>query len=327
MKTLAFVPQGCYTGGEVISMRVTRHCGKKGSPNHNDRNFDLEKAKHIDKDKTKDNIYFSYDNSKSFRDGEIAFYKKHYSEELKISNDKKKAQRHPEKVRTLMDVYRSNRTRPDEFILQIGNKNDKVDRNVFLKCVKLFLDELKEWNHSTGDHFHPLNVAGHFDETTPHFHIRGVWDYTDENGIKHINRNKALKLAGIERPEPDKPDGQYNNRKMTFDALMREKWLDICECCGLEIDRKPIPGRRHKDLSEYRKSETAKSYNDIQKFFENSDWKVMSDANNSPSQILQARNNIAESASKLLEKNIPKQKITKKQKQSNQSRSEAPQGR
>ncbi len=44
-------------------MRLTKHNGRKNKSGvyrvkHNDRNFDLDKAEHIDKEKTKDNVYW-----------------------------------------------------------------------------------------------------------------------------------------------------------------------------------------------------------------------------------------------------------------------------
>ena len=51
-----------------------------------------------------------------------------------------------------------------------------------------------------------------------------------------------MEQAGIELPEPDKPEDRYNYRKMTFDAVCREKWQDIVEdmlqqYADVELDR------------------------------------------------------------------------------------------
>ena len=97
---------------------------------------------------------------------------------------------------------------------------------------------------------HLLSIALHGDETSPHAHIRRVWDYETKDGPT-LGQDKALQAAGVELPDPSKPKGRYNNRKMTFDAMMREKWLDICERHGLRLDREPVPGMRHKDKADY----------------------------------------------------------------------------
>ena len=55
-------------------------------------------------------------------------------------------------------------------------------------------------------------------------------------------QDKALEELGIELPDPDKPKGRYNNRKMTFDATCRELFLSICQKHGLEMEMEPIYG-------------------------------------------------------------------------------------
>ena len=65
-------------------------------------------------------------------------------------------------------------------------------------------------------------MAYHFDEATPHAHLRRVWKYTDRRGYVRIGQDKALRRAGVELPYPGKPEGRYNNSKVMFDAMARE---------------------------------------------------------------------------------------------------------
>ena len=55
-------------------------------------------------------------------------------------------------------------------------------------------------------------------------------------------QDKALEELGIGLPDPDKPKSRYNNRKMTFDAICRELFLNICKKHGLEMEMEPIYG-------------------------------------------------------------------------------------
>ena len=60
-------------------VRATAHnarCGKDGpfSRNHNDRNFDVKNAEHIDPDKVKNNIYLFYGNSDNEKNKTIDKY-------------------------------------------------------------------------------------------------------------------------------------------------------------------------------------------------------------------------------------------------------------
>ena len=70
-------------------------------------------------------------------------------------------------------------TRPEEMILQVGKQADNVDPADFAQAVDRYLDKLDEWDTVHGGHMHILSIALHVDESSPHLHIRRVWDYTD----------------------------------------------------------------------------------------------------------------------------------------------------
>ena len=88
------------------------------------------------------------------------------------------------------------------------------------------------------------------DESTPHIHVRKVWVYED-NGVKKIGQKKSLERAGIELPFQDRPESQYNNRKMTYDRMMREKMYELCKEHGLEVDITPDPHNMHLPKDEF----------------------------------------------------------------------------
>ena len=55
------------------------------SGRHNDRNFDVSKAKHIDASRISQNQYYTYngDLTRSFTDIELQYYKDHFEEAVK----------------------------------------------------------------------------------------------------------------------------------------------------------------------------------------------------------------------------------------------------
>lgn len=205
---------------------------------HNDREFDLEATgdRHIDASRTKDNIYQSYKNIMPFSKAEEQFYKDHYKEWIRKQNKANVKHGHRSRNRSIQTLLKGKRTKPDEIIVQIGDRNEHPSQEVFRDCAMELVRELAPY----AEHFHILDVAIHNDEKTPHAHIRGIWDYTDESGIRKISQEKALEALGFAPPAPELPSGQKNNRKISFHHEIREKWYDICEAHGLEIDRTPV---------------------------------------------------------------------------------------
>ena len=246
-------------------MKASMHNGREGSGKHNDRSFlqgkseqeQREMAPHIDAAKTKNNLMWIIGN-KGWHKGawgdieaaERAYYKKTYSATQDAKNARYKAQRHPERCRSTDDLYTTKQTRPEEQILQIGSKDDPVTLEVFKACVMDYVKALNEWNRNHGRHMRILSIAIHSDETSPHAHIHRVWEYDSKDG-RALGQDKALEAAGVPLPDPGKTKGRHNNRKMSFDSMMRDKWLDICEAHGLQIDREPVPDMRHKDKADF----------------------------------------------------------------------------
>ena len=234
-------------------MKVSYHNGKEGLPRHNDRHFNLDHAPHIDQSLTHKNRYMSTYPGESFTETEKKFYKLNFKEWIKKRNEAAKKQRHPERKKTSEKLRKEKRTRPEETILQIGDRYEYPDDDgaTLMACYK----ELAKYRSQlVGRHCKTLNAALHLDESegTPHIHERHVWMFVDEkDGVIKIGQEEALKHAGFELPFPDKPTGRFNNRKMVFDNLMREKWYDIVEEHGIQVDRKPRKKRKHMKKDEY----------------------------------------------------------------------------
>ena len=246
-------------------MRMTIHNGRAGkngtySPKHNDRNFDISSAEHIDPERMPGNVYWNWTGKKdiSFEDCEKVFYEEHCRAHLDAVNQRHREQRHPERVRD-MDAYRTARqTCPEETLLMIGNRNEHLPP----KTLRAICEDLRNWEENTVSGLKVLDIALHVDEEgAPHIHMRKAWIYRDENNVESIAQSKALQAAGIPLPHPDKPAGRHNNRKQVFSAMERQALYEICRGYGLEslLETKPREkSKSGRELEDYKASEAEK---------------------------------------------------------------------
>lgn len=236
-------------------MKVSYHTMRTGSAKHNDRSFDISKAKHINPELVSDNRYIkayketAEEGPMSFEEVEKRFYINVFTSWLDKRNKKARQQRHKERIKTVDQLLTDYNTRPEEAIYQIGDKDDYPADPKILKDIYM---ELNKYSRQlVGRHCRVLDVALHMDEATPHIHERRVWVYQDpEDKIYKISQSEALKRAGIPLPYPDQPEGKNNNRKMTYDRMMREKFIELCRQRGLEIEDNPSR-RKHLSKTEY----------------------------------------------------------------------------
>ena len=237
-------------------MRVTNHNGRanrKGkvyNVKHNDRNYDIKKADNINSDMTSSNYYWHLYNdeqpSLTFEQAELKVYNDLFGKQLEQTNKNYINNRHPERVKDMEQWKSTKNHAPEEVIRQIGNIDESIDDYKFMLIESDYEKKLDTWNKEHNNPFIVLSRACHFDETTTHCHERRIWCYTDErsNSLK-IGQEKALKMAGVELPNPNEKEGRYNNRKMTFDKMCREMWIESCEKYGLKIEKEPIPEAKH----------------------------------------------------------------------------------
>ena len=224
-------------------MRATIHNGRTGkdgayNTRHNDRQFDISHAEHIDPERVKDNRYWNWTGNPetTFEAAEQAFYEKHIQKHLDAQNARYKAQRHAERAKTMDEYRKSPQTCPEEVILQIGKLGDTIPADMMARIIQ----EQINWEQQQFPGVKVLNVALHMDEQgAPHIHERRAWVYTDKDGNTAISQNKSLEQMGVELPNPDKPRGRFNNRKQTFSRMCREHLLQICREHGLEIEEIP----------------------------------------------------------------------------------------
>lgn len=251
-------------------MRATIHNGRTShlgafTPKHNDRNFSINNAEHIDPERVKDNRYWNWTGNPetTFEAAEAAFYEKHISAHLEAQNARYRAQRHAERAKTMDEYRKSPQTCPEEVILQIGKLGDTIPADMMARIIQ----EQINWEQKTFPGVKVLDVALHMDEQgAPHIHERRAWVYTDKDGNFAISQNKSLEQMGVELPNPDRPRGRFNNRKQTFSKRCREHLLQICREHGLEIEE--IPQEKSKSgrtLEDYQAGEAEKRAADAER--------------------------------------------------------------
>lgn len=223
--------------------RTSTHRGKVGSAKHNEHRF-YEKD---NRDTSLHSFIHQKDNEAwDLTSDEMKFYER-YTQQLNEQNEKYLQQRQYKRVKSLEDFYNSKRYKPTEEILQYGHfGGDVPDKETYEKMTKEYARRKVEWSKQHGNHLHVLDYANHYDEATPHTHLREIWDYKDDEGILRVSQEEAMKRAGLELPDPSEPEGRYNNRSMTYTKICREMWQDICEQYGYEVERVPLENGRKK---------------------------------------------------------------------------------
>ena len=229
-------------------LRTTLHRGKEGFAKHNVH-------KHLG-DKRDITVVIPIPHEKG--DGndlyklELQFYER-YAEALEKQNEKYREKRNYDRLKTLGEFYLSDKYKPTEEIMQLGCVGSEVpDKETFNRMIVEYIRWKLEWSEAHGGHLKVLNASNHFDEATPHSHVREVWEYRDSDGLLKIGQEKAMELSGIELPNPGKKRDRYNNRAITYTRMCRDKWNDICESYGYTIEREPlVKSKKHETVSEY----------------------------------------------------------------------------
>lgn len=217
------------------SGRFNRQTGEVFSANHNDRNFDLDNAEHINADLTQFNKYYTcYPGDMSFQELERKYYTENFKEALEAKNERYKASGHAEDVKSIDDLLKSRRTCPEEVIYQVGTQKQTIKPELLDEiCRKQLTWEQKQFPQAK-----ILDAALHVDEATPHMHVRKVWEAQGKDG-KIVSQTKALEQMGVERPDISKAKSRYNNPKMTYTHACREHFQELCKEYDLEIETEP----------------------------------------------------------------------------------------
>lgn len=242
-------------------VRATMHNGRGRNSvgfkvRHNDRDFDTTRAEHINQEPERRNRYFIVEadgtvNNRpeiSFETHEKRMYATLFSDSLSKQTERHIKGGHSERIRT-MDQYRTaTRTCPEETILQLGTREEHADPQAFIKAVNRWCQQMQA---TYGTNWRLLDGSLHFDESTPHCHIRAVWTAEGKDGLQ-VSENKALKALGIQRPNLEQPEGRHNCPKQTFTKQAREIWIAAAREYGIEIEDIPeMPGKVTRTKEEY----------------------------------------------------------------------------
>ena len=226
-------------------MKLTNHNARKDKSGlHNDRNFDLMTASHIDQTKISGNKYITYlgsSNSSTFNEVELDFYKQTFSDYINDRNKRNMEHKQKSRIISLEKYYKGKYSSPEDKVIQIGDIDEHIDGDLLWECALEYMDK---FNDLYGEHCKILDMALHVDEATPHIHVRRVWMCENDNGDMIVSQTKALDALGFKKPREEEQEGRYNNSKITFTREDRKLFLDICKEHGIEID-KPMEGKNY----------------------------------------------------------------------------------
>ena len=246
--------------------------GKVFNANHNTRAETRNIEGHIDHERTALNVNFKFlangnvekcgsFNAKEF---ELSQYEIYFGDGQKAKNERYTKDGHPERCKTIKEVYEHPKTCPMETIFQLGNRQTEMSpearKQIMVASTFELIEKLRQ---KYGENFRLLDISLHNDESagSEHIHARYVLSSRDKHGFTIVNQSQAFKQMGIDRPDTSKKEGKYNNPLMTFSEMLRSTFYDLCEKNGnIEIDRKvKNPSQKHRDILEYKCEQLQKS--------------------------------------------------------------------
>ena len=236
--------------------------GKVYNANHNTRAETRAQERHIDHERTEQNINLQFTaegkvrNCGSFdaKAFELSRYEELYGPGQEAKNARYIADGHPERCKSVADIYASRRTAPLETILQIGSRDTDIDpkerKELLMGATVELIDRLqKRW----GDNLHITCCSWHNDEAVCHCHLRMTFSHVDRFGFRVPNQSQAFEAMGIQRPDPTAKEGKYNCPLITFSEILRTEFYDLCEKRGIIIDREvKNPSQKHLSVLEYK---------------------------------------------------------------------------
>ena len=236
--------------------------GKVYNANHNTRAETRAQERHIDHERTEQNINLQFTaegkvrscgsfDAKAF---ELSRYEELYGPGQEAKNARYIADGHPERCKSVADIYASPRTAPLETILQIGSHDTDIApqerKELLMGATVELIDRLqKRW----GDNLHITCCSWHNDEAVCHCHLRMTFSHIDRFGFRVPNQSQAFEAMGIQRPDPTAKEGKYNCPLITFSEILRTEFYDLCEKRGIIIDREvKNPSQKHLSVLEYK---------------------------------------------------------------------------
>lgn len=267
---------------ENMSDKISLNTGSYyGTAGHNDRSKYKKgsKSEHIYQPYTGKNEHWDCLGLKSSVQAEIEMYEKYCRKYLEDTNERAIKTGHSERVKNMDKFMRMKKYAPRETIIQIGKSEDgsrfKGDWDKYMKCVKGMVLLYKNYLEELG--ITVLSYDIHWDETSPHAHIRftpftgddkdpinmerlmreGIFNkdplvyatapwFPKKSVITAKEKKEHLLKKGNEIPDwlKDKRDDELvfknqksNSRWMVATALMRYQLIEYAEKSGFDIDK------------------------------------------------------------------------------------------
>jgi len=184
--------------------------GKVYNANHNTKVETRNQERHIDHERTEQNINLKFTaegrvrrcGSFDAKEFELSRYEQLYGEGQQAKNARYIQDGHPERCKSVADIYASRRTAPLETIIQLGSRETDIDpkertEKLFAATAELIDGLQRRW----GDNLHLLDLAIHLDEGVPHCHLRMTFSALDKFGQRVPNQAQAFEAMGIQRPD------------------------------------------------------------------------------------------------------------------------------
>ena len=237
--------------------------GQVYNANHNTKAETRAQERHIDHNRTDQNINLQFTaegrvrrcgsfDAKAF---ELSRYEQLYGPGQEAKNARYIQDGHPERCKTVADIYASRRTAPLETILQIGSRDTEIDpeerREMLMGAAAELISNMQSrW----GENIQFLTLSLHQDEAgADHIHARMTFCALDKFGQRVPNQAQAFEAMGIQRPDPTAKEGKYNCPLITFSEIIRQEFYDLCEKRGIVIDREvKNPSQKHLSVLEYK---------------------------------------------------------------------------
>ncbi len=253
----------------------TNSAGRVFNPNHNTRAETRNLEGHIDHDRTALNVNFKFfangniEKCESFdaKEFELSQYEILFGDGQTAKNERYTKDGHPERCKTVKEVYQHPKTCPMETIFQLGNRQTEMSpearKQIMIASTFELIEQLRQ---KYGKNIRFLDISLHNDESagSEHIHARYIFCSSDPYSFLQPNMSKAFKQMGIERPDTSKKEGKYNNPLITFSEMLRSTFYDLCEQKGVTIDREvKNPSQKHKDILEYKCDQLQKSVTEL----------------------------------------------------------------
>lgn len=250
---------------------------------HNDRKFKMENVSHIDKSRSKDNMYWNYqhDDSRTFKEIEVDFYRKHFTAHLKRQHLENLKNYKKDRDLTVLQYYKRKNHRPEDMILQLGDMINHASAEDLWKCA---LEYAEQFDRKYGKYCKILTMALHVDEATPHVHIRRAWIGHDKWGNEHESQTQALKEYCLENQMNNHSKSKYSNPKTRFTHDERDMFVDICKGMlpDIEFETSPRENRPRIPTDLYKKvsKEVEKNYSEALELMEHTRVRLMHEIQN-----------------------------------------------